>query len=79
MRYYFHTVENGARVADDDGVDLADDAEAKVQATQFLAEIASDAILTVGGLRFCVEVLGEDGALVTAMGFTLEKPPDEDA
>lgn len=75
MRYYFHTFENGARVPDDDGVDLPDDAAAKVQATLFLAEMASDAILTAAGRKFGVEVFDAGGTLVTALGFTLHEPP----
>lgn len=76
MRYFFHTIENGRRTFDVEGVELPDDDTARWQAAQFLSEVAADSIPHDGGRRFGVEVRTESGSVLTAIGFTLDEGPE---
>jgi hypothetical protein len=71
VRYFFHTIENGIRTSDDDGVELPNDDTAKAQAAQFLTEMAAD-LIAGRGHKFGIEVKNESGTLVMELGLTVD-------
>jgi hypothetical protein len=73
MRYFFHTLENGKGIQDEDGFEFANDDAAKTEAAQFLANIAADVIPDDGDRSFAVEVTDESGAVIAAIGFDLHE------
>lgn len=75
MPRYFFDIDNHKRVVDDDGTDLSDDEEARVQAVIFAGDYLSDhPAIARGGACFRVAVRDErDGVLLTVK-VTVEEP-----
>jgi hypothetical protein len=65
MPHYFFNTANGARERDDQGIDLPNDATARVEAIRFAGSVLSDEPdLLWDGQEFRVEVADAEGTLL---------------
>lgn len=73
-RYFFDT-DNHKHVNDDDGTNLADDEEARVQAVIFAGDYLSDhPAIARDGARFSVAVRNEQGDVLLTVTVTIDEP-----
>jgi hypothetical protein len=70
-RYFFDTTNGETAYVDTDGLDLADDEEARTHALDALPDMASDDMPNGDDRRLVVTVRGEDGAVVYTASLTL--------
>ncbi|MGU3389978.1 DUF6894 family protein [Sphingomonas sp. M1A8_2b] len=76
MPRYFFDIDDHKHVSDDDGTDLADDEEARVQAVIFAGDYLSDHPAIVrDGARFRVAVRDGQGHVLLTTVVTIEEPP----
>ena len=75
MPRYFFDIDNHKHVTDDDGTDLADDEEARVQAVIFAGDYLSDhPAIARGDARFSVAVRDCRGVVLLTAIVTIEEP-----
>ena len=71
MRYFFDYIDNGTKTADEEGIELLDDAAARAQASLWLSEVASEVIPHDGQRKIGVEVRNTAGVIILSVGFSL--------
>ncbi len=77
MPRYFFDIDNHKYVNDDDGTDLADDEEARVQAVIFAGDYLSDhPAIARHGARFRVTVRNDQGSVLLAVAVMIDEPGD---
>ena len=77
MPRYFFDIDNHKYVNDDDGTDLADDEEARVQAVIFAGDYLSDhPAIARHGARFRVTVRNDQGNVLLAVAVMIDEPGD---
>lgn len=74
MPRYFFDIDNHKHVNDDDGTNLADDEEARVQAVIFAGDYLSDHPgIARDGARFSVSVRNEQGSVLLTVMVTIDE------
>ncbi|MBC3941852.1 DUF6894 family protein [Sphingomonas albertensis] len=74
MPRYFFDIDNHKHVNDDDGTDLADDEEARVQAVIFAGDYLSDhPAIARHGACFRVTVRNGEGSVLLAVAVTIDE------
>ena len=74
MPRYFFDIDNHKHVNDDDGTNLADDEEARVQAVIFAGDYLSDHPgIARDGARFSVAVRNEAGSVLLTVMVTIDE------
>ncbi len=77
MPRYFFDIDNHKCVNDDEGTDLADDEEARVQAVIFAGDYLSDhPAVARHGARFRVAVRNDEGSVLLAVAVMIDEPGD---
>ena len=77
MPRYFFDIDNHKYVNDDDGTDLANDEEARVQAVIFAGDYLSDhPAIARHGARFRVTVRNDQGNVLLAVAVMIDEPGD---
>ncbi len=77
MPRYFFDIDNHKHVNDDDGTDLADDEEARVQAVIFAGDYLSDhPAIARHGARFRVTVRNDQGRILLTVAVVIDEPGD---
>ena len=77
MPRYFFDIDNHKYVNDDDGTDLANDEEARVQAVIFAGDYLSDhPAIARHGARFRVTVRNDQGSVLLAVAVMIDEPGD---
>ena len=77
MPRYFFDIDNHKYVNDDDGTDLANDEEARVQAVIFAGDYLSDhPAIARHGARFRVTVRNDEGSVLLAVAVMIDEPGD---
>jgi hypothetical protein len=76
MRYFFHTIDNGEYLPDEEGSVFDTDEDAREAASACVVEMAGDTILTDAGRRIGIQVVDEAGAAVVAVGVVIERGRD---
>ncbi len=75
MPRYFFDIDNHTHDADDEGTNLADDDEARVQAVIFAGDYLRDHPEIIwDGSRFSVAVRDENDAVLLTIAVTVEDP-----
>ncbi|MDQ0839486.1 DUF6894 family protein [Sphingomonas faeni] len=78
MPRYFFDIDNHKHVDDDEGTNLTDDEDARVQAVIFAGDYLSDhPAIARGGTRFSVAVRDEGGSVLLTVMVTIDEPGDE--
>jgi len=74
MPRYFFDIDNHKHVNDDDGTNLTDDEEARVQAVIFAGDYLSDHPgIARDGPRFSVSVRNEQGSVLLTVMVTIDE------
>ncbi|MCK8456772.1 MULTISPECIES: DUF6894 family protein [Sphingomonas] len=78
MPRYFFDIDNHKPVNDDDGTDLANDEEARVQAVIFAGDYLSDhPAIARHGAHFSVAVRNDRGRVLLAVAVMIDEAGDE--
>jgi len=78
MPRYFFDIDNHKHVDDDEGTNLVDDEDARVQAVIFAGDYLSDhPAIARDGARFSVAVRDEWGSVLLTVMVTIDEPGDE--
>ncbi len=77
MPRYFFDIDNHKHVNDDDGTDLANDEEARVQAVIFAGDYLSDhPAIARHGARFRVTVRNDQSRILLTVAVVIDEPDD---